>query len=120
MSSFQIQNSEVLARLKPFGILFEKSLNDLIKGIRAHSKDSPESLAKFLDAAIQECKTELYSTDLETKAMAVLKLAYLEMYGFDMSWCNFQILEVMSSNKFQQKRIGYLAAIQSFKMNKIC
>lgn len=115
MSSFQLQNSEVLARLKPFGILFEKSLNDLIKGIRAHSKDSPESLAKFLDAAIQECKTELYSTDLETKAMAVLKLAYLEMYGFDMSWCNFQILEVMSSNKFQQKRIGYLAAIQSFK-----
>ncbi|CCG22133.1 Apl5 protein [Candida orthopsilosis Co 90-125] len=115
MSSFQIQNSEVLARLKPFGISFEKSLNDLIKGIRAHSKDSPESLAKFLDAAIQECKTELYSTDLETKAMAVLKLAYLEMYGFDMSWCNFQILEVMSSNKFQQKRIGYLAAIQSFK-----
>ncbi|KAI5958349.1 apl5 [Candida theae] len=115
MSSFQLQNSEVLARLKPFGISFEKSLNDLIKGIRAHSKDSPESLAKFLDAAIQECKTELYSTDLETKAMAVLKLAYLEMYGFDMSWCNFQILEVMSSNKFQQKRIGYLAAIQSFK-----
>ena len=51
--------------------------------------------------------------------MAILKLAYLEMYGFDMSWCNFQILEVMSSSKFQQKRIGYLAAIQSFKMNKI-
>ncbi|KAI5970387.1 APL5 [Candida margitis] len=115
MSSFQLQNSEVLARLKPFGISFEKSLNDLIKGIRAHSKDSPESLARFLDSAIQECKTELYSTDLETKAMAVLKLSYLEMYGFDMSWCNFQILEVMSSSKFQQKRIGYLAAIQSFK-----
>ena len=113
--SFQLQNSEVLARLKPFGILFEKSLNDLIKGIRAHSKESPESLAKFLDTAIQECKSELYTTDLETKAMAVLKLAYLEMYGFDMSWCNFQILEVMSSSKFQQKRIGYLAAIQSFK-----
>ncbi|KAI5960447.1 apl5 [Candida pseudojiufengensis] len=115
MSSFQLQNSEVLARLKPFGISFEKSLNDLIKGIRAHSKDSPESLAKFLDIAIQECKSELYTTDLETKAMAILKLSYLEMYGFDMSWCNFQVLEVMSSNKFQQKRIGYLAAIQSFK-----
>ena len=69
--------------------------------------------------AIQECRNELTTTDLETKAMAILKLAYLEMYGFDMSWCNFQILEVMSSSKFQQKRIGYLAAIQSFKMNKI-
>ncbi|KAL6452712.1 APL5 AP-3 complex subunit delta [Candida maltosa Xu316] len=115
MSSFQLQNSEVLARLKPFGISFEKSLNDLIKGIRAHSKESPESLANFLDVAIQECRNELNTTDLETKAMAILKLAYLEMYGFDMSWCNFQILEVMSSSKFQQKRVGYLAAIQSFK-----
>ncbi|EER33621.1 predicted protein [Candida tropicalis MYA-3404] len=115
MSSFQLQNSEVLARLKPFGISFEKSLNDLIKGIRAHSKESPESLANFLDVAIQECRNELSTTDLETKAIAILKLAYLEMYGFDMSWCNFQILEVMSSSKFQQKRIGYLAAIQSFK-----
>ncbi|KAK6200392.1 adaptin N terminal region-domain-containing protein [Scheffersomyces amazonensis] len=115
MASFQLQNSEVLARLKPFGISFEKSLNDLIKGIRSHSKESAESLSEFLDLAIQECKTELTTTDLETKAMAVLKLAYLEMYGFDMSWCNFQILEVMSSSRFQQKRIGYLAAIQSFK-----
>ncbi|RCK57718.1 AP-3 complex subunit delta [Candida viswanathii] len=115
MSSFQLQNSEVLARLKPFGILFEKSLSDLIKGIRAHSKESPESLVSFLDVAIQECRNELSTTDLETKAIAILKLAYLEMYGFDMSWCNFQILEVMSSSKFQQKRIGYLAAIQSFK-----
>ena len=105
MSSFQLQNSEVLARLKPFGILFEKSLNDLIKGIRAHTKESPESLGNFLDVAIQECRNELTTTDLETKAMAILKLAYLEMYGFDMSWCNFQILEVMSSSKFQQKRI---------------
>lgn len=115
MASFQLQNSDVLARLKPFGILFEKSLSDLIKGIRSHLKELPESLQKFLDAAILECKNELTTTDLETKAMAVLKLSYLEMYGFDMSWCNFQILEVMSSSKFQQKRIGYLAAIQSFK-----
>lgn len=115
MLSFQIQSSEVLARLKPFGITFEKSLSDLIKGIRSHSKDSPESLLTFLDDAIQECRTELTTTDFEIKATAVLKLAYLEMYGFDMSWCNFQILEVMSSAKFQQKRIGYLAATQSFK-----
>ncbi|GEQ72334.1 hypothetical protein JCM33374_g6021 [Metschnikowia sp. JCM 33374] len=115
MSAFQIQSSEVLARLKPFGISFEKSLTDLIKGIRAQSKDSPEALSAFLNKAIHECKDELTSTDLEVKATAVLKLAYLEMYGFDMSWCNFHILEVMSSPKFQQKRIGYLAATQSFK-----
>uniref|UniRef100_A0ACA9YEX7 AP-3 complex subunit delta n=1 Tax=[Candida] jaroonii TaxID=467808 RepID=A0ACA9YEX7_9ASCO len=116
--SIQFQSSNVLARLKPFGLSFEKSLTDLIKGIRQHSKESSESLAQFLDNAIVECKNELSSNDMETKAMAVLKLAYLEMYGFDMSWCNFHILEVMSSNKFQIKRVGYLAAIQSFKNEK--
>ena len=108
-------NNEVLARLKPFGISFEKSLNDLIKGIRSKSKDLPEALSQFIDAALAECRSELRQTDLETKAMAILKLAYLEMYGFDMSWANFSILEVMSSNNFQYKRIGYLAAIQLFK-----
>ncbi|QRG39416.1 hypothetical protein FDK38_003858 [Candidozyma auris] len=118
MSAFQVQSSEMLARLKPFGISFEKSLTDLIKGIRAHYKESPENLSEFLDSAIEECKNELATTDLEVKATAVLKLAYLEMYGFDMSWCNFQILEIMSSSKFQQKRIGYLAAMQSFKSEK--
>lgn len=115
MASFQLQNSVMLSRLKPFGILFEKSLSDLIKGIRSHSKESPESLGAFLEAAVLECKDELSTTDLETKATAVLKLAYLEMFGYDMSWCNFQILEIMSSSNFQQKRIGYLAAVQSFK-----
>lgn len=115
MSSFPIQSSVVLARLKPFGISMEKSLSDLIKGIRAHSKESPESLLDFLNVAVNECRDELSTTDLEVKATAVLKLTYLEMYGFDMSWCNFHILEVMSSAKFQQKRIGYLAAIQALK-----
>lgn len=98
-------------RLRPFGITFEKSLEDLIKGIRAANNDQ-EKLSSFLEQSIQECKTELKSADSDLKSTAVLKLAYLEMYGFDMSWCSFSILEVMASQKFQHKRIGYLAAIQ--------
>lgn len=98
-------------RLRPFGISFEKSLEDLIKGIRAINHDQ-EKLQEFFDKSTQECKTELKSVDLDLKSIAILKLAYLEMYGFDMSWCSFSILEVMASQKFQHKRIGYLAAIQ--------
>lgn len=52
-------------------------------------------------------------TDL--KATALLKLCYLEMMGHDMSWASFNVLEVMSSPKYHQKRIGYLAAVQSFR-----
>lgn len=58
-------------------------------------------------------KTEVWRTDL--KATALLKLCYLEMMGHDMSWASFNVLEVMSSAKYQQKRIGYLAAVQSFR-----
>ncbi|CEP21960.1 unnamed protein product [Cyberlindnera jadinii] len=108
-----MSQSEVKARLRPFGFFFEKSLTDLIKGIRAH-KDV-ESQLKFLQNAINECRSEVKSSDMDVKTMAVLKLSYLEMYGFDMSWANFHVLEVMSSSKFQQKRVGYLAASQCFR-----
>ncbi|QPG72921.1 hypothetical protein FOA43_000225 [Brettanomyces nanus] len=106
-----MSTSQMIARLRPFGINFDKSLEDLIKGIRANG-NNPEKLAAFLDSSIQECKNELKTSDIEQKSMAILKLTYLEMYGFDMSWCSFYILEVLSSSKFQHKRIGYLAAIQ--------
>ncbi|OWB54376.1 hypothetical protein B5S28_g223 [[Candida] boidinii] len=111
MSAEQVKN-----RLRPFGISFEKSLSDLIKGIRYNNKD-PEKLAKFLEDSIQECRDELRMPDMELKSIAILKLTYLEMYGFDMSWCAFKVLEVMSSQKFQHKRIGYLAAIQILQRN---
>lgn len=108
-----MSQSDVKVRLRPFGFLFEKSLADLIKGIRAQ-KDI-EAQLKFLQTAVNECRTEVKSSDMDVKTMAVLKLSYLEMYGFDIGWANFHVLEVMSSSKFQQKRVGYLAASQSFR-----
>lgn len=54
-----------------------------------------------------------YQTDKKT--IALLKLIYLEMFGYDMSWASFHVLEVMSSSRHLQKRIGYLAAAQSFR-----
>ncbi|KAG8038163.1 hypothetical protein G9C98_006488 [Cotesia typhae] len=41
----------------------------------------------------------------------------LQMLGYDISWAGFNIIEVMSSGKFTYKRIGYLAASQSFHMD---
>lgn len=37
------------------------------------------------------------------------------MFGHDMSWASFHVLEVMSSQKYLQKRVGYLGAVQSFR-----
>lgn len=114
MSSIYGTSAEdVKKRLRPFGIFFEKSLKDLIKGIRSNN-ETPEQLQDFLNQAIVECREEVKSPDFNMKTNAVLKLTYLEMYGFDMAWANFHVLEVMTSNNFQQKRVGYLAASQSF------
>ncbi|KAG0669792.1 AP-3 complex subunit delta [Maudiozyma exigua] len=114
MTSLYAPSAEdVMQRLRPYGFFFEKSLKDLIRGIRSHN-DTPEQLEMFLEAQLSECRKEANSSNMELKTNAILKLTYLEMYGYDMSWCNFHILEVMSSNKLQQKRVGYLAASQSF------
>ena len=51
----------------------------------------------------------------DKKATALLKLIYLEMFGYDMSWASFHVLEVMSSANYLQKRVGYLGAVQSFR-----
>ena len=44
--------------------MFEKSLTDLVKGIRAHKKDE----AKYISACIKECRDELNQNDIEIKA----------------------------------------------------
>ncbi|KAL3110623.1 hypothetical protein niasHT_017501 [Heterodera trifolii] len=40
--------------------------------------------------------------------------ARLQVLGYDISWTAFNIIEVMSSTRYSEKRIGYLAAVQAF------
>ena len=91
--------------------MFEKSLVDLIRGMRGHKGREGE----YIQNAIKECRSEVRSQDMDVKATALLKLIYLEMFGNDMTWAAFNVLEVMSSAKHMQKRVGYLAAVQSFR-----
>ncbi|KAG0187198.1 AP-3 complex subunit delta-1 [Apophysomyces sp. BC1034] len=93
--------------------MFEKSLTDLIRGIRANKKNEQ----KYIAVCLQEIRTEVKSNDADIKATAVAKLTYLQMLGYDMSWASFHIVEVMSSPKILQKRTGYLAATQSFQQD---
>jgi AP-3 complex subunit delta-1 len=44
-------------------------------------------------------------------------LLQLQMFGYDISWASFNIVEVMASTKFCEKRIGYFAASQCFHEN---
>jgi hypothetical protein len=54
--------------------MFERTLADLIRGLRACSKqDEPAFIAK----AVDEIRNEVKSKDMELKAAAILKLAYV-------------------------------------------
>ncbi|RMZ82953.1 hypothetical protein DV737_g1753, partial [Chaetothyriales sp. CBS 132003] len=90
--------------------MFEKSLVDLIKGLRNHKGHE----AEYIQNALKECRREAKSQDMDLKATAMLKLVYLEMFGYDMTWAAFNVLEVMSSPKLILKRVGYLAAVQTW------
>ncbi|KAL0254725.1 AP-3 complex subunit delta [Diplodia seriata] len=90
---------------------FEKSLYDLIRGLRNHKGNERE----YIQESLRECRKEIKGSDMDLKATALLKLTYLEMFGHDMSWASFNVLEVMSSPKYGHKKIGYLAAVQSFR-----
>jgi AP-3 complex subunit delta len=92
-------------------IRFEKSLLDLIRGLRHHKGHEKE----YIQNCLKECRAEVRSRDMDVKATALLKLVYLEMVGHDMSWAAFHVLEVMSSQKYHQKRVGYLGAVQTFR-----
>lgn len=96
-------------RLTTLG-MFEKTLSDVIKGIRASKRDS----SKHISQCIAEIRTELVSSDMFVKANALEKLTFLQMMGYSMSFASFQATEVMSSPRFAHKRIGYHAASQSF------
>ncbi|CAL1271803.1 unnamed protein product [Larinioides sclopetarius] len=90
--------------------IFDKNLTDLVRGIR-NNKDNE---TKYIAQCIEEIKEELRQENISVKSNAVAKLTYLQMLGYDISWAAFNIIEVMSSTKFTFKRIGYLAASQSF------
>ena len=53
--------------------MFEKSLTDLVKGIRAH-KHNEEA---YIRTAINEIRNELKANDIKKKAVAIQKLTYV-------------------------------------------
>ena len=59
--------------------MWERTLQDLIRGLRANKKDE----AKFIAKAVDEIRDEVRSKDMELKAGAVLKLTYVSI---DYEW----------------------------------
>ncbi|PVU99197.1 hypothetical protein BB559_000918 [Furculomyces boomerangus] len=90
--------------------MLEKRLADFIKGLRANKRDEE----KYIKESLVLIHKELTLNDHTSKAIAISKLTYLHMLGYDMSWASFNVVEVMAASKYEEKRMGYLAAVQSF------
>lgn len=54
-------------------MVFERTLIDLIKGIRSHANDEEA----FIATCLLECRKEATSQDADLKSEAILKLAYV-------------------------------------------
>ncbi len=54
--------------------MFERTLSDLIKGLRATNKRDE---SKFISLAVDEVRNEIKTNDMELKAAALLKLVYV-------------------------------------------
>ncbi len=55
--------------------MWERTLQDLIRGLRANKKDE----SKFIAKAVDEIRSEIKHEDMELKAGAVLKLTYVRL-----------------------------------------
>lgn len=53
-------------------MMWERTLQDLVRGLRANKNDE----AKFIAKAVDEIRQEIKCDDMELKAAAVLKLTY--------------------------------------------
>ena len=53
--------------------MWERTLQDLVRGLRANKKDE----ARFIAQVVDEIRKEIKSKDMELKAGAVLKLTYV-------------------------------------------
>ena len=55
--------------------MWERTLQDLIRGLRANKKDE----ATFINKAVNEIREEIKNKDMELKAGAIMKLTYVSV-----------------------------------------
>jgi AP-3 complex subunit delta-1 len=91
-------------------ILFQNSLAEVVRKIRNSKKNESETIQQCL----AEIKSEVSSTAQSVKVMAVIKLTYFAMLGYNADYGAFNIIEVMADPQFQNKRTGYVAASLTF------
>lgn len=77
-------------------------------------KRDPAQLSNFISDLLSNLQNELHDNNPEVRASAVQQLVFLNSVGYDTTWADFSVLDVMSIDNFSCKRIAYTAASQSW------
>ena len=75
--------------------IFDKTLQDLVRGVRNAKGHERE----YVLEAVEGIREELKNPKSDVKSVAISKLCFLHMLGYEMGWASFNIIEVMSSTK---------------------
>jgi hypothetical protein len=90
--------------------LFLRNLYELIRTYLDHAAHGQQD--EYMNGIIQEIQEELLVCTREEKALLVQQLIFVNIVGYDTSWANFTVLEVMAMDDYSAKRIAYTAASQ--------
>lgn len=85
--------------------LFQRTLTDMIKGMRTQTAD----LEGYVAQCVTEIKAEAAHAEAATKACAVQKAAYLHMLGYDMSDLAFRVVEVSAHAATRHCHVAQMA-----------
>ncbi|ELP83517.1 AP-3 complex subunit delta-1, putative [Entamoeba invadens IP1] len=78
----------------------------MVKGLRNNSGNEQG----FINQTIAEIKKDISTSDMKKKAICVQKLTYLQMFGQEVDWSGFHVIELSAKQSFWMKRVAYLAA----------
>lgn len=79
LANFNSSLNEHLPSVSLQGVWGPKTLQEMIRGIRSNRKRE----AAYISECLAEIKMELKQEDHDTKALAVQKILYLQMLGYD-------------------------------------
>ena len=86
-------------------------MSDAIIGYRRPNTNQKQ----YLNQILTQTKQEISSRDFKEKQVAAQKLLFLFNEGTDIQWAIFNVIELMGSNSFECKRIGFVIAPLIFK-----
>ena len=93
--------------------MWERTLQDLIRGLRANKKDE----AKFIAQAVDEIRKEIKGEDMELKAGAVLKLTYVRSRTFLHQ--STSLIHVLAGHDGLRHELGLVSRRRSYELPEI-